>query len=151
MIYIFTVLWFTVFKRSMGSYGVQLELFWSVKEWLAGDTGLGKEILANIAMFIPFGFLCSFCLKTSSNIHRVQISIILGAALLALSIEILQIALKRGLFEWDDVFFNTLGAIIGCLIYRLLEALTTKIWFSRIVTAACVLTIAGCFTVYTIG
>lgn len=31
----------------------QFEPLWSYKEWIVGDFELGKEILANIAMFIP--------------------------------------------------------------------------------------------------
>jgi glycopeptide antibiotics resistance protein len=33
--------------------------------------------------------------------------------LTSLSIELLQLVLKRGLFEFDDMFHNTLGVIIG--------------------------------------
>ena len=58
-IYILTVLWYTVFKRNIAIHNAQFELFWSYKKWFAGDTDLGQEIIANIVMFIPFGFLMS--------------------------------------------------------------------------------------------
>ena len=41
LIYIFTVLWFTVLSRPTGYHVAQLELFWSYKRWLAGDMNLG--------------------------------------------------------------------------------------------------------------
>jgi len=52
LVYIFTVLWFTVLKRSTGYHVAQFELFWSYKRWFAGDTDLGNEIMANIAIDI---------------------------------------------------------------------------------------------------
>ena len=70
LVYIFTVLWFTVLKRSSGYHVAQFELFWSYKRWFAGDTDLGNEIMANIAMFIPFGFLVSSVLPTLNRIRE---------------------------------------------------------------------------------
>ena len=66
-IYIFTVLWFTVLSRPTGYHVAQLELFWSYKRWLAGDMNLGIEIMANIAMFVPYGFLMSLILPIKSR------------------------------------------------------------------------------------
>ena len=67
LIYIFTVLWFTVLSRPTGYHVAQLELFWSYKRWLAGDMNLGIEIMANIAMFVPYGFLMSLILPIKSR------------------------------------------------------------------------------------
>ena len=33
-------------------------------------------------------------------------------------IEFLQLVLKRGLFEWDDMIHNTLGVYLGCWICK---------------------------------
>lgn len=62
LIYIFTVLWITVLNRSIGYHEMEYELFWSYKKWFAGDAVLGRVIMANIAVFIPFGFLMSVLL-----------------------------------------------------------------------------------------
>jgi glycopeptide antibiotics resistance protein len=43
--------------------------------------------------------------------------IILIGFLISLTIEILQLVTKRGLFEFDDIFHNTLGVAIGELGY----------------------------------
>ena len=114
-IYTIAVLWYTVLKRQTGFQRAQFELFWSYKEWMSGDWELGKEIMGNMAMFIPFGFLLSSCLPRRR-------SIILAAILFSFTIETLQLFLMRGLFEWDDVISNTIGAAIGGGLYRLLEA-----------------------------
>lgn len=59
ILYLLTVFHFTVLNRSIGLHTAQFELFWSYKKWFAGDVDLGREIIANIAMFVPFGFLAS--------------------------------------------------------------------------------------------
>ena len=70
-IYILTVLWYTVFKRSIAIHNAQFELFWSYRKWFAGDVDLGQEIIANIVMFIPFGFLLSsVCQVGGSGLNR---------------------------------------------------------------------------------
>lgn len=114
LVYLFVVLWYTVLKRPTGHYVAQFELFWSYKEWIVGDVELGKEIVANIAMFIPLGFLLASFLH---NRHY----IILAAVLFSIIIEFCQLILMCGLFEWDDVISNTLGAIIGLGLRKFLE------------------------------
>jgi glycopeptide antibiotics resistance protein len=109
--YIFIVLWLTVLHRSLSISNAQLDPLWSYKEWLAGDTDLGNEILANIAMFVPFGFMLSAVLPKRRFI-------IPAAIVFSLAIETLQLVLMRGLFEWDDVISNTIGAAIGVLLFQ---------------------------------
>ena len=109
--YIFIVLCLTVFHRSLRINNAQLDPLWSYKEWLAGDTELGNEILANMAMFVPFGFMLSGVLLK-------RCFIIPAAIVFSLTIETLQLVLMRGLFEWDDVISNTIGAAIGVLLFQ---------------------------------
>ena len=119
VIYLLTVFWFTISKRSFQFSTAQLELFWSYKAWLAGDTSIGREILANVAMFVPFGFLLSSLFSK----HRF---IIPAAFLFSLMIETLQLFLMRGLFEWDDVVSNTIGACVGILLFVLITKISTE-------------------------
>lgn len=122
-IYILTVLWYTVFKRNIAIHNAQFELFWSYKKWFAGDTDLGQEIKANIVMFLPFGFLLSAVLPTTPSFKGgKKAAVVISAAIIfSLIIETLQLFLMRGLFEWDDVFSNAVGAALGLLLYRLLS------------------------------
>ena len=101
-IYILIVLWLTVVHRSLCISNAQLDPLWSYKEWLNGDTDLGNEIFANIAMFVPFGFILSAVLPKRRFI-------IPTAIIFSLTIETLQLVLMRGLFEWDDVISNTIS------------------------------------------
>lgn len=46
-------------------------------------------------------------------------------------IEVLQLVLRRGLFEWDDIFHNSLGCmlttIIGSRIYLIIMKIKSRI------------------------
>ena len=146
-IYLFTVLWYTVFKRSIAIHNAQFELFWSYRKWFAGDVDLGQEIIANIVMFIPFGFLMSALLPTTPSFKggKKAAVVIGGAILFSLIIETLQLVLMRGLFEWDDVFSNTVGAIAGLLLYNLLSR------FNYVPEAVGLLFVLACLAVVITG
>ena len=113
LFYLFTVIWFTVLKRSTSFEIAQFEVFWSYQRWFRGDWGLGVEILCNVAMFMPFGFLLMVLCRRKGK----AILIIFAAVLFSLTIETSQLLLMRGMFEWDDVVSNGVGAILGCLVY----------------------------------
>lgn len=141
-IYILTVLWYTVIMRSIGIHNAQFELFWSYKKWLAGDMDLGHEILANIVMFVPFGFLMSSMLPSRLT-GKARTAVVISLAIIfSLLIETLQLFLMRGLFEWDDIISNGTGALIGIALYT-----AVKRWKSAhevivgIFTIACIIVI----------
>ncbi len=112
-IYLFVVLWFTILNRQVSFHSAQTELFWSYKLWFSGNRDYGLEIFCNIAMFIPLGYL----LSTVINRKSVGLIVPLSALLLSLCIELLQLVLMRGLFEWDDVINNVIGSVLGWLLY----------------------------------
>lgn len=140
LFYIFTVLWYTVLSRDSGFHEARYELFWSYKEWLAGNMGLGKEILANIAMFIPFGFL-------ASSIFSKHYFIVPAAIIFSLIIEFLQLFLSRGLFEFDDVISNTIGAVIGIVLYSAMEKLLMEKYLSALLLAVSIIVAVICLFV----
>ena len=99
------VLWYTVFTRTPWFHDPQLELFWSYKKWLAGNWDSGWLILGNIAMFAPFGFLLTGSLAS----HRKKcLAVLIAGFLFSVTIEVLQLELLRGTFEYDDIFKETL-------------------------------------------
>ena len=63
-----------------------------------------EQILANVIMFLPVGMLIGLLWKWRG---------LWVAAGLSVGIEILQLVTSRGLCEFDDVFHNMVGAIIG--------------------------------------
>ena len=161
ILYIFTVLWYTVLNRAETYDIPQLELFWSFRKFLTVDLRIGIQIVANVIMFMPFGFLLRdlFCKWTltritrpsasfSSSASNVQANINSGGSsldcygkwllipLLALSfsllIESLQLTLVRGLAEPDDLFTNTLGAVLGICSYEVLRKLCETRFFDTL-------------------
>lgn len=114
---------------------MEFELFWSYRKWFSGDAALGREIMANIAMFIPFGLLMS-ALWPSRFSGKVRAIIVVSAAMIfSLFIETLQLFRMRGLFEWDDLVSNTGGALIGVAVYDLLEKLLKEEQLSSVTHA----------------
>jgi glycopeptide antibiotics resistance protein len=148
IIYIFLVFASTVFSRTpMGGYCYELVPFWSYREIVrtAGDSGvpfwridLFWEDILNVFMLMPEGVLLSVVLNTDkcNDKHQSQpfeinkytratgrfCQVALLGFLTSLSIELLQLVLKRGLFEFDDMFHNTLGVIIGYGIWWIFSA-----------------------------
>lgn len=77
---------------------------YSVKNW--------ANVLLNVAMFMPLGFLLPLLAK---KFHKWYMALPAGFAA-SLAIELFQLALGRGICDVDDLFCNTLGAVIGYLL-----------------------------------
>lgn len=78
---------------------------------------LGREIILNICMFIPIGFFAAGLFSTVKK--RILIAVLVGVFLSVL-VEVLQLYLGRGLFEFDDIFNNAIGSAVGGAAYMIL-------------------------------
>ena len=108
--YMSYVVYLTLSGREAGSAEVvNLKLF----STLIRDDGLSVFGVENILLFIPFGILVPLIFEKMRKFYKVTI---LGFSM-SLIIEIVQLITKRGHFELDDILLNTLGTIIGYLIY----------------------------------
>jgi len=116
--YLFLVVSSTILTRSVSeSFEYNLKPFWTYYEMAKGTWRAKRfleELLLNIVMLIPVGVIIPYLVKRKELI--ITIASAVGISLL---IELLQLITKRGLFEFDDIFHNTLGAIIGYGIYKL--------------------------------
>ena len=131
--YAYGVLLLTVLGRTSGAVRTaKLELFWSYRESLAlvagglsvTNAGLLAEILLNVLLFVPMGALLPFLLPSLTKRGRVRRGIAmvcLVACACSLSVELVQWCFRLGLFEFDDVLDNTLGAAAGYAIYLLVQ------------------------------
>lgn len=77
------------------------------------------EILMNVILFIPIGFLSPVLLKSLHFLKKEFLKILLFCMSISISIELLQLLLRRGMCETDDLTHNTLGGLIGYGLYRL--------------------------------
>ena len=86
--------------------------FWSYRAILDGAPYLMEQVIANIVAFIPIGFLLRFVFD------RIRwVAVMLIGLSFSVLIEFLQFVLKRGFTEFDDLFHNVLGCLIGYGLY----------------------------------
>lgn len=128
--YIILIFTSTVFARTpKAMYEYELELFWSYRQ---GMKNYGREMIyqsiLNIMMLMPIGLF--FPMLTGGKFKKRilnGIATVFVGFCISYIIEILQLILKRGLFEFDDIFHNTLGVVIGFLIYCSMSKVKTMI------------------------
>lgn len=77
--------------------------------------------LLNIVMFVPFGFLVPLIWKEMGKLSHILTT---GFAL-SLLIELSQLFSYRGT-DVDDLILNTLGAVVGFLVYRVWDRMTNS-------------------------
>lgn len=97
-----------------GASGVSFHLFRAWREaWNNFSLTSWLNILLNVAMFVPLGILLPVIWKNFRKWHWM-----LAAGLgLSLYVEVMQLVGSRGIFDIDDLFANTLGAMMGfCLL-----------------------------------
>lgn len=114
-------------KVEDGVAGYNFSPFWSYEAINNGREDLIVENIMNVVVFVPVGILLGLViLKTRENFRTpiARISLIVGAGLMISgSIEIMQYFLMRGFSEFDDVFHNTLGCLIGFMIVAMFKGL----------------------------
>ncbi|WP_342541786.1 VanZ family protein [Paenisporosarcina sp. FSL H8-0542] len=73
-----------------------------------------RNILGNIILFTPLGFILILKFKRLNN----MMSVVLVGVLSSTFIEIIQLLLPNRSFDIDDIILNTLGTMIGLLILK---------------------------------
>jgi glycopeptide antibiotics resistance protein len=128
--YVFLVFSSTVFSRNVSlSRQYNLLPFWSYYEIAAGDKQLFVEDILNVFLLMPVGLLLPLVFRNRGYSFFRLFWICIGTGFcLSLSIELLQLIFCRGLFELDDLFHNTLGAMLGYLIYCGLHRVVVTGW-----------------------
>lgn len=80
------------------------------------------NIFGNIIIFIPFGFLLPVVVTYFNRFWKL-LSITL---IVTMSVETLQYVTKVGELDIDDVILNTLGSIMGYILYKIIVKIFTK-------------------------
>ncbi len=120
-VYLFFILIMTLLSREPGSeMKYELTVFWSWREvFVNGQYYLMQENFLNIILFVPFGFLL--------GIRKIKIrTAALFSFLLSFIIESTQLIFHLGLFEWDDMIHNTLGGLLGVVIWYIIFLIFQK-------------------------
>ena len=120
-IFLMFIFYITLYTRTFTlTQSCQLDLFWSYREWMKGRPGIAREILLNIALFVPLGYFLSHVLD-SCKVKRYGLVAGLLALAVSSAVEVIQYVDGLGLGELDDIFNNVLGAFLGIGVYKLLS------------------------------
>lgn len=112
ILYIFFILWVTLFSREPMTARIYRGLFWKVR------MGFWWDIALNILMFILLGFL----------IGEKGWKAVLFGFLLSAFIELIQYIAVLGYCEVDDVLNNTIGCGIGAFLWTRSDFMILRKW-----------------------
>ena len=92
---------------------------WGIWETVNGERQLTTECIENVIMMVPFSAVVMWTFKEKIGISWKKIPWYSGkiAFIFSISIEMLQLLLRLGTFQLSDIFYNTVGGMIGGLMY----------------------------------
>lgn len=114
-IYVAVMIIITYFSRESGNGG-RIDL--KIGSSLGINLRNTAYLVENILLFIPYGFLLALLWKKTNAFWKH----FLAGFLTSLLIESLQLVSARGIFQADDIITNTIGALMGYLLYGLFFA-----------------------------
>lgn len=133
-LYIILLSYFLFFSEHYGrdyilrEYRYNLVFFKEIKRFIEYRQQLGLEsfvvnIVGNVLAFAPFGFM----LPLLNQRYRNFFLTIFTSILFSLGVETVQLVLKVGIFDVDDIMMNTAGGFIGYLAYLVCSAVYRRL------------------------
>lgn len=126
------VLFRTIFTRQVFTNPLKNVLGdWGFYKETAGKTFFDVSVPENIVMLTPFVFLLFLTFKEKILKNRVTFLNVLwkssvAAFLFSLTIETLQLFLHLGTWQLSDLVYNTLGGVLGGVIYYIAYIIVRK-------------------------
>lgn len=125
-IYLACLIYFMFFSESYGrtavhrDYHYNLVLFREIRRFIryrhvVGTMAVLINVAGNVAVFIPLGFALPILFE---RIHSFVQVLILSFSISLLA-ETMQLVLRVGCFDVDDLLLNTIGGCIGYAVYRI--------------------------------
>ena len=104
-------LWMNPLSNVMGG--------WSIWETVNGEQKLTTECIENVIMMVPFSAVAmwTFEEKIGNGWKKILCNSGKIAFIISISIEMLQLLLRLGTFQLSDIFYNTVGGVVGGLVY----------------------------------
>lgn len=123
--YVFLLFCSTVLfrKASIQFGGYDFHPFWSYMAIWEGKEHLVVENIMNVVVFIPVGLLLGFAF-----VKIKWLNVLVAGFFISITIEASQLFFKRGFAEFDDVFHNTLGCMIGYGIFMVIRGTANSIF-----------------------
>jgi len=132
VLYLVTLLWLVLFKLSYDIPAVLAEYQTRSLNLIPfvtlGQTGL-SETVSNVLTFIPFGLLLGVNFK-KTGLWRLLL-VVVGFSLV---VETLQFVLAIGTTDATDLVTNTLGGLLGLVLYRLVNKVVSAANLDAIIT-----------------
>ena len=120
--YLFLVYSGCLFCRKVRKKKRYLKLFAAYRKILDGDVVYLAEAILNVCMLAPAAFLQR---NTERGLSWKQAA--LEGLFISGALETLQYYLRRGTFQFEDIFHNVLGMVIGCLAAQGFEKLIGRL------------------------
>lgn len=123
VLYIVFIIYFLLFSdwygrsRGMQEYHYNLVLFREIKRFWTyrhqvGLFAMFTNLFGNVVIFMPFGFFMPVASK-----YRSVFSTLFWSFGLSLCVELFQLFFKVGSFDVDDLLLNTIGGVLGYMIF----------------------------------
>ena len=92
---------------------------WGIWKTVNGEQVLTTEGIENVIMMVPFTgvLMWTFEEKTGNGWRKILWDSGKTAFIFSVGIETLQLLLRLGTFQLSDIFYNTVGGVIGGLMY----------------------------------
>lgn len=92
---------------------------WGIWETVNGEQKLTTECIENVIMMVPFSavVMWTFEEKIGNSLKKILWQSGKIAFCFSISIEMLQLLLRLGTFQLSDIFYNTVGGVLGGLLY----------------------------------
>ncbi len=114
-------LYYIVTYQDINYGGVNLTPFKEIFRYSIGSRKFFRNIIGNIVLFIPYGYFAAYF---PHNKKMATVGFL--TLLVSVSIEAIQYKIGR-VFDIDDIILNTLGGIIGYLIFIVLDSIKNKL------------------------
>ena len=131
LIYLVLLVYFLFFAEEYGRQGTgtgeyrynlvpfeEIRRFWIYRQQV-GVSAAFLNLAGNVIGFMPFGFLLPVM---AARMRHFRVTVPLGF-LLSLSVEVIQLFTRVGSFDVDDLMLNTLGVVLGYLLFILLNGI----------------------------
>ncbi len=125
--FLFFADWYDHAPGKHWQYHYNLVPFTEIRRFLRYGTQLGAasiflNLIGNIIGFFPFGF---FLPVISRRFRSVRI-VALAGLVSSTAIEIVQLVTRSGVCDVDDIMLNTLGAVLGYLLFLVCDTIRLR-------------------------
>lgn len=123
VVYLIGLVYFLFFSEQMGrvpsgNYKYSLVPFKEIRRYISYWREIGAfyvmlNLLGNVLCFVPFGFVLPIISRQQRRLWRIAFLSFLSSLL----VELIQLVSKVGSCDVDDMILNTLGGVIGYLLF----------------------------------